>query len=562
MIHRRIISLGGILFLSIAQGCFPKTSPSNSTQTGITHTATSAQTPSTVSSGFRNVAKEAGLDYQWTVQGKRPLNILQTIGNGAAFLDYNNDGNLDILLVSLTPALFMGDGKGHFIDTTETSGLKSLKGHFLGCAVGDVNSDGYSDIYLTAYRGGILLQNNAGKGFKDVTASAKLPAIAWGTSATFFDLDKDRQLDLYVCNYAKFGPKTLPQLCKYSNYDSACGPRFYQPEKGILFQNNQGKFNDVTASWKGENVQGKGLGVIAADTNGKGLFNIIIANDEVAGDFLIHQGKQFSNQAVEAGTAYDSEGSVHGGMGTDCGDINNDGKLDLFVATFQNEVKCLYLNEGNNLFTEIGASAGLQASKPYVTFGAKFFDFNNDGKLDIVLANGHVQDNINAIDKTAEYKQPIQIFQNQDGKLFTDASLLINEKDRTPIVGRGLATGDYDNDGKIDVLVVDSEGSPILLHNESKDIGNFITLALSGVKSNRDAYGAIVTVEADGKKITEYCHSDGSYLSASDKRVHIGIGSATEGAITIQWPSGAVQKFSKVLSNKFYKVTEGNPKMQ
>jgi enediyne biosynthesis protein E4 len=521
------------------------------------------QAPSGVA--FREVAAESGLNFQWAIEGKRPLNILQTIGNGVAMFDFNNDNNLDILLVSAAPKLYQGDGKGKFTDVSTAMGLNTLKGHFLGVAVGDIDNDGFDDLYLTAYSGGVLLRNQAGKGFQDATKTSGLPEIPWGTSATFFDLDGDGQLDLYVCNYVQFGPQTVPQLCKYGDFMSSCGPRFYEPEKGYLFRNIKGKFTNITAAWGANDVHGKGLGVAVADimgASGKSMPSISLANDEIAGDLLVHQGTKLQNKANEMGTAYDGEGNVHGGMGTDWGDVDNDGKLDLFVATFQNEVKCLYKNEGDGLFTEMSAMSGLQDSKSYVTFGSKFLDCNNDGLLDLTIANGHVQDNINSIDKTANYRQPYQIFQQNPNKKFQNITNQIEAKGDKNIVGRGLATGDYDNDGKVDILITDSEGSPVLLHNEDKSKGNFITLSLVGTKSHRDAYGAIITAEIEGKKIMRHCHSDGSYLSASDKRVHLGLGTATKANITVQWPSGTKQTFQSLDQGVFYTLTEGKPDAQ
>jgi hypothetical protein len=496
-------------------------------------------TPVTVGPGvhFSEVAEAAGLRYQWEIQGKRPLNILQTIGNGCAFLDYNNDGNLDILLVGPKLALYRGNGHGHFTDVTQETGLDRLHGHFLGCAVGDYDNDGYDDIYITAYRGGVLLHNEAGKGFKDVTATSGIAPQPWGTSAAFVDVDNDGKLDLYICDYAKFGPNDI-QLCPNSGILTSCGPRFYQPERGKLYRNlGGGRFADVSNTWGIPAIHGKGLGVAAADYDDSGHTSLALANDEVAGDLLQNVGKRFKEVGAESGTAFNNDGNVHGGMGVDWGDYDNDGKLDLMVATFQHENKCLYHNDGGGLFTESSAPLGIgDKTQPYVAFGVKFIDY----------------------DKTASYREPTILLHNEGGHSFTDQGAEAGPAFGKPIVGRGLAVGDFDNDGRQDVLVVDSEGSPLLLHNESIGVGHWLLLRLQGVKSNRDGIGAMVTVDAGGKKLLRRCATDGSYMSASDRRVHVGLGAATQATITVRWPSGQVDTYHDVGVDRVLTLKEGH----
>ncbi|HZT41161.1 MAG TPA: VCBS repeat-containing protein, partial [Chthonomonadaceae bacterium] len=446
---------------------------------------------------FTDVTQAAGINYRWVIPGPRPLNILQTIGNGCALLDYNNDGNLDILLVGSKLALYQGDGHGHFTDVTHQTGLDTLSGHFLGCAVGDYDNDGFDDIYLTAYRGGVLLHNEAGKGFKDVTQEAGIKPQPWGTSAAFVDADNDGLLDLFIGNYAVFGPNTQPQLCRQNGFQTACGPRFYQPEKGVLYHNEgHGRFQDVTDRWKARTGHGKDLGVACADYAGKGRQSIALANDEVPGDLLDNQGHVFLNRGAESGIAYDANGIVHGGMGEDWGDYDNDGRPDLAVATFQNEPKNIYHNDGGGFFTDRSTMLGVAArTQPYVAFGIKWLDIDNDGWLDLVIANGHVQDNIHDIDKSTTYLQPVQLLRNNGGMAFEDVGAAAGPAFSAPILGRGLAIGDFDNDGRMDVLVVDSEGTPLLLHNETPNAGHWLLLTLEGTKSNRDGIGAMVTAE-------------------------------------------------------------------
>ena len=512
---------------------------------------------------FRDVADTAGLDYRWEVKDARPLNALQTIGNGCAFVDYNGDGNQDILLVGQPPALYQGDGTGRFTDVSEESGIGSLRGHFLGCAVGDYDNDGFLDLYLSAYRGGALLKNQSGKRFAVVTDAAGIAEQPWATSAAFFDYDGDGSLDLYIANYLQFGPDSR-QLCDSHGIPTSCPPRMYQPEKGVLYRNlGSGRFADVTVSSGAAGVSGKALGVAVADYNGSGRPSLAIANDLMPGDLLQNSGKgRFLSVGPESGTAYDNDGNPHGGMGIDWGDFDNDGRLDLFVGTFQNEVKNLYQNQGEGTFTDRALPLGLHASLPYVTFGAKWLDVDNDGFLDLLITNGHIQDNIDKIDPSTSYRQPTQLFLSQAGQRFVEVSQShLSPPARRPIVGRGLSVGDYDNDGKVDALVVDSEGAPILLHNETPQdkSGHWIGLILRQGGKNRFAYGAQVTVRAGGKRYLRQCQPAGSYLSSSDTRVHVGVGKAARiEQVLVQWPDGAREIWRDLPLNRYSTLTRGN----
>ena len=510
---------------------------------------------------FADRASETGLRYHWVIPGPRPLDILQTIGNGCAFLDYDRSGNLSILLVGPKLALYKGDGHGHFTDVTHQTGLDKLHGHFLGCTVGDYDDDGYEDLYISGYRTGLLLHNEQGKRFRDVSSAAGIKPQPWGTSCAFADIDNDGRLDLFVGNYAQYDPQRGPRLCSDQGVLSSCGPNYYFGRPGVLYHNEGGgRFREVTAAWGLRKQTGMTLGAAFADYDRSGHSSLYLANDERPGNLFRSDGSQMKDVGNESGTAYDGRFRMHGGMGVDWGDYDNDGRLDLFVAAFRAEPKCIYHNEGSDLFQDCASALMFAlATEPYVTFGGKWLDYDNDGWLDLMIANGHVQDNITAIEKDASYREPTQLFRNDMGRLLVDMSARTGSALPRPIVGRGLAIGDYDNDGRVDALVVDSEGAPLLLHNESASVGHWLSLKLVGTKCNQDGIGALVTVAAGGLTQTRLCHTDGSYLSASDVRVHLGLGRASHAdRLTIHWPNGRYDTFASVPGDRRFEAREGD----
>jgi len=512
---------------------------------------------------FVDVAQPAGLRYRWSIPGPRPLDILQTIGNGCALLDYDGDGNLDVLLVGTDHlALYKGDGHGHFADVSHATGLDRLRGHFLGCAVGDYDNDGFEDVYISGYRTGLLLHNEGGKRFNDVTAQAGLKPQPWGTAAAFAEIiPGSGKLDLFVGNYVQFGPRTVPQMCAWQGVMVACGPGLYQPEFGALFHNlGAGRFKRV--GWGVDKTSGKVLGAAFADYDGSGRQSLYLANDMVPGNLLHNDGTRLVDAATASGMAFGSDGLPHGGMGLDWGDYDNDGRLDLMIGTFQNQAKSIFHNSGNGLFDEQSGALGLVRPVPYVTFGVKWLDIDNDGWLDLLLTSGHIQDNVAQASRELAYRQPTLCFHNEQGRRLVDVSDHSEPALSHPLVGRGLAVGDFDNDGRVDALVVDSEGAPLLLRNQSAPVGHWLSLKLVGTKSNRDGIGALVTVTtstpAGSLTQTRLCHTDGSYLSASDVRVHVGLGRAAAAqTVSIKWPSGHVDVRHHVRGDRQITIHEG-----
>lgn len=522
---------------------------------------------------FVDIARQAGLHYTFVVPGPRPLTILGTIGNGCAFLDYDNSGNVSILLIDTNHvALYKGDGQGHFQDVSHAVGLDKLRGHFLGCAVGDYDNDGYDDLYLSGYHTGVLLHNEEGQYFRDVTAEAGLKPQSWGTSCGFADLFGDGRLDLFIANYVKFGVKDR-QLCDEFTIPTSCAQWEYNAEKPTLYRNlGAGRFADVSQSSGVQQSEGRGLAVAFAQSK-QGHPDILVANDLFPGDFFHNDGSgHFVDRGIASGTAFDAQDKPHSGMGADWADADGDGRLDAIVTTLEMQNKSLYHNEGGGVFTDISERAGLDHhAAPYVTFGVKWLDYDNDGLPDLIMASGHIEDNIAQIvvHPTADrpinnYRLPTQIFHNEGKSTpwgsvhFRDVSSQMGSALQKPIVGRGLAVGDFDNDGRIDALIVDAEGPPLLLHNEGGRVGHWLGLHLIGTgRSNRDAYGASVTVTAGGRTLVKEVQTAGSYLSASDKRLLFGLGEATRiESATIRWPDGKMQTVTGLRIGQYQTIRE------
>lgn len=511
---------------------------------------------------FRDVAQASGIRFALGHGGRSPLNILETAGHGCALLDVDGDGRLDLLLVGQPRcALYRNRGGGpgevpHFEEITAAAGL-DLNGYWMGCAAGDYDNDGRVDLVLTGYRCAALLHNEGGR-FCNASADIPLAQDAWSTSAVFFDADGDGRLDLYVGAYVQFDRRTL-QLCDFGRVQAACPPTYYDPERGRLYHNQgNGRFTEITHQAGLDAAHGKTLGVAAADFDGDGRTDLYLANDGMPGDLFRNVGGRFVNLGVESGTAFNYASREQAGMGADWGDYDNDGRPDLIVTTFQYEPTSLYHNDGGGAFTEAAFPAGIgDPTMNRLGFGVKFFDADNDGYLDLIQANGHVQDNADRIFPGVTYRQSPLLFQNQGGGRFRDISAAAGEALAAPLVGRGLAVGDCDNDGRLDVLIANLEGPPLLLRNETPDAGHILTLRLVGRKSPRDGTGARVTVHAGGRLQVREAGTGGSYLSASDPRVHFGLGTAAAAdSVTVRWPSGIVQTLRNVPAGQELTVRE------
>jgi hypothetical protein len=498
------------------------------------------------------------------------------MAGGVALLDFDGDGRLDVYALQGGPfppqccpppfgdRLFRNGRDGRFQDVTASSGLASLPGGFgHGVAVGDYDNDGWPDLFVTRWRSYSLYRNRGGGHFQDVTAQAGLGGDRdWPTSAAWADFDNDGDLDLYVCHYLKWDAEN-PTLCEYPEHSKPgylyCDPLLFPALPDHVFRNDGGRFTDVTAEASIVDRDGRGLGVVAADLDDDGMVDIFVANDLSANYFFRNLGGfRFSEQATEAGLAASAEGGYLAGMGIACGDLDGDGRLDLAVSNFFNQATTHYHNHGGGLFSDRSAASGLAvATRHFLGFGLSALDANNDGRLDLVQANGHVSD----FSPSFPYEMRAQLLLGDASGRFRDVSEQAGPPFQVLRLGRGLAVGDMDNDGRVDVLIVGQGALLALFHNQrSPSAGHFLTLALEGVALNRDSVGAKVTVTAGGRSHVAARYGGGSYQSASDPRLHFGLGTAKRAdRVEVRWPSGRRDIYQGLAADTGYRLREGNP---
>ncbi len=502
----------------------------------------------------------------------------ETCGGGGLFFDFDNDGWMDIYLVNSGPsdfytpktplrnALYRNNGDGTFTDVTDKAGVAcGQMGHFgMGAAAGDYDRDGWQDLYVTNYGRNVLFHNNGNGTFTDVTDKAGVAAPNWSTCATWFDYDGDGGLDLFVSSFVQYsGTGTI--FCGDNRIGRRyyCVPRVFKPRSSFLFHNDGGgKFSDASASSGIAASQGKSFGAVATDVNNDGLIDLFVANDTLANFLFVNKGKgKFEEVGLLSGVAYSDSGAPRSGMGVDATDYDGDGWQDLFVANIDQELFSLYQNQKDLTFIDKPGEIG-QATRLLSGWGLKFFDYDNDGDPDLMLANGHPDDMVEVQSLRVKYNEPLLMFENVDGKFknVSGSSGAVFSKDWS---SRGLSVGDYDNDGDIDVLVINNGQPPVLLRNDGGNKNNWFGLNLVSTKSNSAAVGALITWEVKGIKRTRLKTGGGSYLSSHDPREILGIGQATKiDSVQIKWPSGQVDKLTDVPINKYIKVVEGQTSPQ
>ena len=498
----------------------------------------------------------------------------ETMGPGVAFLDYDNDGWMDIYMVNSGPcdffkpktplrnALYRNNRDGTFTDVTEKAGVGG--GTFgMGVAVGDYDNDGYPDILVTSYGRCILYHNNRDGTFTDVTDKAGVAAPGWTTSALWFDYDNDGKLDLFLCSFVEFGlGKNI--ICGDNKLGRRyyCIPRVFKPTPNLLFHNNgDGTFTEVSKGTDIEKSLGKGLGVVAADLNNDGRMDLFVANDTVQNFLFMNRGKgKWEEIGLASEVGFSANGQPRSGMGVDSVDFEGDGWQDLFVSNVDQEMFSFYRNNRDESFSDIAHGQGIAAATRLLSgWGLKFFDYDNDGRVDLLLANGHPDDMIDSYGGQVTYREPLLLFHNQGAQLKNVS------KEAGPVFerlwpARGLAIGDYDNDGRIDVLVGNNGEAPILLRNRAGEGNHWVGLRLEGRTCNRDAVGARLTWSVGGVKKTRLKTAGGSYLSSHDPREVIGLGAATAlDSLEIRWPapSARVDTLKDVPIDRYLRVVEG-----
>ncbi len=517
--------------------------------------------PAPDSNFFQEVGDAIGLRFIHSIGCPELTNIIESSGGGAVFLDYDRDGFLDIYATSGTwingfskcdkPSplpgnhLFHNLGNGTFEDVTE----KSHSGgpwYTMGATVGDYNNDGYPDIYLSNYGTNVLLKNNGDGTFSDVTKRAGVGGgNTCSVGATWMDYDNDGYLDLYVGNYLNFDPN-------YKYYyapDGFPGPMAYDPQPDVLYHNRKdGTFEDVTAAMGIDDKDGRAMGVGAADVDDDGWMDIYVANDHSL-NYLWHneQGKKFTDWGTRSGTAFSQAGEATVSMSVDFADYNGDGIVDIFKS---DDTYCsLYENQGNGVFADRANQSGLaMASAQFVGWSSTFLDYDNDGTVDLFKTNGALKH---------LYGQEDQMFKNDGKGNFRDVSLELGKYFKRELVGRGACVGDYDNDGDLDIFIVNLNDKSVFLRNNKGNLNNWLMISLEGTVSNRDAVGAKVKITSGGKSQTAWRKGTAGYLSQGDPRIHFGLGkNETVDKVEIKWPSGKIQTLENVKANQILNVKE------
>jgi hypothetical protein len=526
---------------------------------------------------FVDITARSGVRFQHVASHTTKKYLPETMGSGVALFDYDNDGRLDIFLVNGAPLsdptpkgtipqktgpkdwsrLFHQKNDGTFEDVTEKAGLAGV-GYGMGVAVGDFDNDGYEDLFVTAYGGNKLYHNNGDGTFTDITSQAGVGGSGWSTSAAWVDLDNDGLLDLVVLRYVQWDFDDIWCGEHREGGRAYCHPDTFKPTTPLVYHNDgNGHFTEVSQK-VGLSVPGKGLGIAIADYDLDGHIDIFVANDSMP-EFLFHNkgNGTFEEKGLSAQVAVDEDGRTYAGMGVDFEDFNNDGLPDVVVDDLANQMYAVYQNAGDGTFTYTTRTSGLgRISMLHSGWGLRLFDYDNDGWKDLLIAQGHDLDTVELTNPQLRYREPMLLARNT-GHGFVDVSAASGKIFHEAWVARGLAIGDLDNDGRVDAVVSTNDGPAYVIHNETKTDNHWLTLELIGHKSNRDAIGAVVKIVTSKGLQWATVTTAGSYLSASDKRLHFGLGAdAGVQSLEVRWPSGIRQTLKDVHGDQFLKIEE------
>jgi enediyne biosynthesis protein E4 len=534
-------------------------------------TANGSARPVSANSGgavrFTDVTDTAGIRFRHTNGASGRYYLSETMGSGCAFLDYDNDGKLDLFLVNsgrlpgfkekgpFTSALYRNRGNGVFEDVTQQAGL-DVELYGMGAAVGDYDGDGFQDIYLTGVGPNRLFRNQGDGTFADVTAKAGVGDPHFSTSAAWFDYDRDGHLDLYVGNYCHWSPATN-KVCQGKDGDYICPPDHYSGDSGTLYRNNgNGAFTDVTKKAGVYSAVGKNLGVLVWDANGDGWLDLVVAND-LEPNLLFENNTDgtFTERGVEAGIAYSNEGKPRAGMGIDTADTANNGRESVLIGNNKSEGLGQFLTDGQGSFTDVAGQTGLLGpSLPFLTFGVAYVDYDGDGLKDVIAANGHV----NGVEKSEGYAMPMLAFHNQGSGQFHDSTAELGPALSEKRVWRGLACGDIDNDGDPDLLVSVCNGKPALLRNDGGNARPWLQVKAIAAGKNRQGLGTKVTVTAGGMHQSGWIRSGSSYCSQNELKAFFGLGTAQQAEqVELLFPSGKREVLQNVKAGQLIVVQEG-----
>jgi hypothetical protein len=552
----------------------PSTEASKPTQPASASASVSAPSRPTGPITFTDVTAQAGIHFKHNSGAFGEKYLPETMGSGVCVIDYDNDGWQDILFVNSMnwpghgssksyPALYHNNHDGTFTDVTRQAGL-ALEMYGLGCAVGDYDNDGFDDIYITAIGGSHLFRNLGNGHFEDVTARSGVADSGFPTGAVWFDYDHDGRLDLFVAHYVEWSLATDQPCMLDGKHKSYCTPEAYKGQSARLFHNlGNGRFEDVTKRAGLEDATGKSLGIALIDYDNDGWLDLFVTNDTQPNKLYHnkHNGT-FSEEGVATGVAFSDAGRARAGMGTDAGDYDNSGHQSLVIGNFTTESMTLYHNDASGLFTDETAASGIgPPSARSLTFGTLFFDYDLDGRPDIVAVNGHVADDISTVQPTLHYAEPPLLFRNLSNGRFEDVSSKVGPTFRDPMVARGVAYADFDNDGDLDLVITTNNGSARLLRNHNGNQNDLLCVKLVGTRSNRDAIGARVTLTtANGSRLAAMVKSGSSYLSQSEFPLTFGLGDPVSGKLVnleIAWPSGRKGSISHIAANQFLTIKEG-----